>query len=320
MTKKKEEATELAPETNEVTPSDKKEDKKTDQRLTCGIVMPISAFDDYTEDHWKKVEKVISEAVREVGFVPDLVSNSDEVRVIHGNIVQNLYDSDIVVCDVSGKNPNVMFELGLRLAFDKPTVIIKDEVTSYVFDIGGIQHLPYFCGLPYYETIEFKRLLGQKVRATYEAYKKPDYITFLKHFKDIRVAKIDQKEIPGQDYIIKQLDQINREIGKLKSSELIDDDYKVIPKYHRIISQKGVIPSINDEIKSVARDYYTEMQFSPSEYKALEDMILKNFVKYVSEKHPKTTLSNSVKLMYQDKKDELARIFHEILFVFYQNK
>jgi hypothetical protein len=34
------------------------------------------------------------------------------------------------LCDVSGKNANVMFELGLRLAFDNPTIIIKDDKTE----------------------------------------------------------------------------------------------------------------------------------------------------------------------------------------------
>jgi hypothetical protein len=32
------------------------------------------------------------------------------------------------------KNPNVMFELGMRLAFDKPAIIIKDNRTNYSFD------------------------------------------------------------------------------------------------------------------------------------------------------------------------------------------
>jgi hypothetical protein len=34
-----------------------------------------------------------------------------------------------------------MFELGMRLAFDKPTVIIKDDKTDYMFDTGIIEHV-----------------------------------------------------------------------------------------------------------------------------------------------------------------------------------
>jgi len=43
----------------------------------------------------------------------------------------------MIVCDISGRNPNVMFELGLRLAFDKPAIIIKDEITPYSFDTSA---------------------------------------------------------------------------------------------------------------------------------------------------------------------------------------
>ncbi len=55
----------------------------------------------------------------------------------------------IVVCDISARNANVMFELGMRLAFDKPTVIIKDERTPYSFDISSIEHLDYPSDLRY---------------------------------------------------------------------------------------------------------------------------------------------------------------------------
>src|SRR4051794_24255330 len=93
----------------------------------CGIVMPISALDGCSEAHWADVLDILKTAIKSAGFRPDLVSRSDEVTIIHKTIITNLYDNPIVVCDVSGKNPNVMFELGIRLAFDKPTIIIKDD-------------------------------------------------------------------------------------------------------------------------------------------------------------------------------------------------
>jgi hypothetical protein len=65
------------------------------------------------------VKVILDRAIEAAGFKPKMVSESEEIRVIQESIVQNLYDNDIVVVDVSGKNPNVMFELGLRLAFDK---------------------------------------------------------------------------------------------------------------------------------------------------------------------------------------------------------
>src|SRR4051812_37518392 len=101
---------------------------------TCGIVMPISSLDGCSEDHWLEVLEILTEAIDTAGFDGNLVSNADDVGIIQKRIIQNLYDNPIVLCDVSGKNPNVMFESGLRLAFDRPTIIIKDDKTSYSFD------------------------------------------------------------------------------------------------------------------------------------------------------------------------------------------
>ena len=101
------------------------------QKPICGVVMPISTIDGCNEAHWLEVFAIISDAVTAAGFAANMVSDADHVGIIQKRIIQNLYDNPIVVCDVSGKNPNVMFELGMRLAFDKPTIIIKDDKTSY---------------------------------------------------------------------------------------------------------------------------------------------------------------------------------------------
>src|SRR5687768_15211124 len=101
---------------------------------TCGIIMPISGNDSYSAAHWADVKFLLSEVITTAGFEPSLVSDADEVGIIQNRIVSNIYNNPIVICDVSSKNPNVMFELGLRLAFDKATIIIKDNVTSYNFD------------------------------------------------------------------------------------------------------------------------------------------------------------------------------------------
>src|SRR5687768_15159461 len=94
--------------------------------IVCGIVMPISAIDGCSAEHWSEVHDILADAIEAAGFSPQLVSDADDIGIIQKRIIQNLYENPVVVCDVSGKNPNVMFELGLRLAFDKPTLIVKD--------------------------------------------------------------------------------------------------------------------------------------------------------------------------------------------------
>jgi hypothetical protein len=53
----------------------------------CGIVMPISACDGCTDQHWVDVKKIIGSSITEAGLHPNLVSEADEVGVIHKTII-----------------------------------------------------------------------------------------------------------------------------------------------------------------------------------------------------------------------------------------
>jgi hypothetical protein len=151
--------------------------------LKCGIIMPISAMDSCGADHWLEVQGILKDVIVASGFEPNLVSNADETGVIQSRIIQNIYDYPIVICDVSAKNPNVMLELGMRLAFDKPVIIIKDDQTNYSFDTSPIEHIEYPRDLRFNKIIAFKEILKRKLEATYKISKNdPDYSPFLRHF------------------------------------------------------------------------------------------------------------------------------------------
>jgi hypothetical protein len=182
----------------------------------CGLVMPISAIDGLPEAHWAEVLAVMSDAIEKAGFTPNLVSNADDVGIIQKRIIQNLYDNPIVVCDVSGKNPNVMFELGIRLAFDKPTIIVKDDKTTYSFDTSPIEHVTYPRDLRYAQIVDFKDKLAEKIKGTYnKAATDPNYTTFLKNFGEFTVAKLDKKEVSGQEFILEELKALRASVQRL---------------------------------------------------------------------------------------------------------
>lgn len=181
-------------------------------KLMCGIVMPVSEIDGCTEGHWKEVFNIISQSIDKAGFNANLVSNADDVGVIQKRIIQNLYDNPIVVVDVSGKNPNVMLELGIRLAFDKPTIIIKDDKTKYSFDTSPIEHLEYPRDLRFSKIIDFKERLAEKIKLTHKkAEKDENFSTFLKHFGSFKVAKIETEVVSKEDYILEEMQNL-REI------------------------------------------------------------------------------------------------------------
>lgn len=182
--------------------------------------MPIATMEGYPESHWKDVKRIVESAIEDAGFEARLVSDADDIGVIHKRIVQNLYDNPMIVCDISGRNPNVMFELGLRLAFDKPTIIIKDEVTPYSFDTSVIEHLSYPKDLRFHKIEIFKAELKNRIEKTYNAYKEnPDtYSTFLKNYGEFKTPLITEKTVSVDRYVLDTLKDLQVSVSRLSNS------------------------------------------------------------------------------------------------------
>lgn len=187
----------------------------------CGVVLPISAIEDCTETHWTEVLDILTQAIEAAGFEANVVSNADEVGVIHKRIIQNLYDNPVVVVDVSAKNPNVMFELGMRLAFDKPTIVVKDDQTLYSFDTSAIEHIEYPRDLRFTAIVEFKDKLAEKIQATHKkSVEDKNYTTFLKHFGQFKVAKIEETEVTGQEFLLEEMQALRKSVSRLERTTM----------------------------------------------------------------------------------------------------
>lgn len=185
--------------------------------LVCGLVMPLAMTDNCAPAHWAEVRSIIQEAVEsieEYDFHCDMVSNANESAVIQTSIVQNLNSNDIVVCDVSGKNPNVMFELGMRVAFDMPVVVIKDDKTDFSFDTSPIAHLIYPRDLRYGLMQTFKSALAAKVAATYKKHiEGGSGSSYLASFGPIKVAHLQTQEVSLGELVVGRLNDIQEQLN-----------------------------------------------------------------------------------------------------------
>jgi hypothetical protein len=104
-----------------------------DDRPTCVIAMPlttpIEAIPVYggDGDHFRHVlEHLFAPACEKAGYRPVRPSTRG-AQLIHAEIVKHLEQSDLVLYDHSGHNPNVFFELGIRTALDRPVALVRDE-------------------------------------------------------------------------------------------------------------------------------------------------------------------------------------------------
>ena len=233
------------------------EKTKKDKQPTCGIIMPISLIDNCPPEHWADVLGILKDVCTTNDFIPNLVSDADDIGVIHNRIIENIYSSDIVICDVSCKNANVMFELGMRLAFDKPTIIIKDDLTGYSFDTSLIEHLEYPRDLRFTSINKFKDSLGKKLTATYEKSKSdPNYSTFLKNFGKYKIAHLEDREVSTDTFILNAIEELRRDVRVIKNVSLHDrEDNLRINLGRSINSSREITEEAKIIFKKIVQDY-----------------------------------------------------------------
>jgi hypothetical protein len=111
---------------------------------SCFVIMPISDMEGYDAGHFTRVyQDLIKPAAQSANY--DVYRADDEKRCnfIMVDILRNLLDADMVICDLSGHNPNVLYELGIRHSFNKPVVLIRDDETPRLFDTDGFRYARY---------------------------------------------------------------------------------------------------------------------------------------------------------------------------------
>jgi hypothetical protein len=135
--------------------------------------MPISDTDGYDAGHFQKVyEDILKPACKEAGYCPVRADDVKQTNLIHLDILQKLISSPMAICDLSSRNPNVLFELGLRQAFDMPTVLVQDIGTPKIFDIAPLRYTEYRRELRYREVLEDQTAITRAISETKDAVQK----------------------------------------------------------------------------------------------------------------------------------------------------
>lgn len=135
-------------------------DNELGKGQTCFIVSPIGNKLDpmgtdgrvIYEDNIQMWAEVLEPACEIFGLKAVRADRIAETGEITEQIFQYLRDADVVIADLSGANPNVMYELGLRHTRDKLTIQIG-EYGRLPFDVNTIR------------TIQFRRTEAGRIEA-----------------------------------------------------------------------------------------------------------------------------------------------------------
>lgn len=108
-------------------------------KLTAFVIMPFTERDPkHSSGFFAEVlRSIITPAAKSSQFTVK-TANRQGSDLIQSTIINDLMDADLVIADLTEHNPNVMFELGMRMAEDKPVVLIKALGTGPLFDVDNM--------------------------------------------------------------------------------------------------------------------------------------------------------------------------------------
>ena len=111
---------------------------------TCFVAMP------FLKDFRSEYDQVIKPAIERAGFQ---ALRGDEIyskRNVMGDVWKALRECTLVIAELSGRNPNVLYELGLAHAIGKPAILLTRKEQDVPFDLKGLRYLFYETKNPFW--------------------------------------------------------------------------------------------------------------------------------------------------------------------------
>jgi hypothetical protein len=143
---------------------------KSQTGLKCFAAMPFRERESTRSKGFfdEVLRALIAPAGRDAGFEVS-TANREGSDVIQSTIVNQLLDADLVIADLTENNPNVLFELGLRIAEDKPVALIRSKGTPAIFDVDNMLRVYEYDPNLWTSTIEHDRpKLTDHIKAAWE--------------------------------------------------------------------------------------------------------------------------------------------------------
>lgn len=112
--------------------------KGHDAPKTCFFITPIGPDGSDVRIRSDQVLKhIVAPAARECGYETMRADHISEPGIITSQIIQHVVEDPLVIADLTGRNPNVFYELAIRHAIKKPVVQIIHGTEPIPFDVAA---------------------------------------------------------------------------------------------------------------------------------------------------------------------------------------
>ncbi|MFZ3169874.1 MAG: hypothetical protein WA130_19855 [Candidatus Methanoperedens sp.] len=115
-----------------------------EENKNCFVIAPIGDEGSEVRRRSDQVLKhIIAPAAKECDYETIRADKISEPGLITSQVIQHLIDDSLVIADLTGRNPNVFYELAIRHAIKKPIVQIIQSGESIPFDVAATRTIQF---------------------------------------------------------------------------------------------------------------------------------------------------------------------------------
>ncbi len=237
---------------------------ETKEKRRCFIITPIGSESDPIRRH---IDGIINAAIRpalESNYIIEVAHKISEPGTITKQIINEIYNDDLVIANLTNNNPNVMYELAFRHSLGKPVILIAEKGTPLPSDI--IMERTIFYQNDAQGIIDLREEL-KSAEASVDFSKKTSPIYSILHEvdKDAKIVELSRStqndEANVLEHILNRLNSIESTVQTSRFSQSLNSrkinsdyvarfEYTISPKSKKVFDQKvidEIITALNKE-------------------------------------------------------------------------
>lgn len=190
---------------------------------TCLVMMP------FKEPYNLYYETIFKSAIQKANLTPELASDLFRPSPIVGDLWQMIQNSKLLLAELTTKNANVFYELGLAHAIGKPVILVAETMDDVPFDLQSLRILLYDKNDPAW-CVKLTKSIISSIKETLAEPIKSVPSMFLKAV---------ESQAPEQDKITTRLNGLESQIRMLRRRPSI---------------KKSLIPDWEKDLESVSNE------------------------------------------------------------------
>lgn len=195
-----------------------KRSKKANSGDICFTIMP---FGGYLDDYYLEI---YVPAIKAAGLTPHRADDLFRPSTIVNDIWDYTKRARVLLADLTGKNPNVFYELGLAHALAKPAVLLAESMDDIPFDLRSLRIIVYNKN-----EHDWGATLRAKITASIKEVLASPSTAVLPAFLNVSGTQSAPTVTPHQKELLEirqDLDLLRRQVG--------DGDHELMPRKVRI--------------------------------------------------------------------------------------